>query len=339
MANKYPLVGICIPVKNGAKTIAETIKSLIRQDYPNFELLIIDNNSEDNTKIIIEELLSNTTIKYTYIINQLNGAAESNWNFLLSHLPEHINYFALFHADDIYSSNIISKEFNILKKANVGAVFTQSNLIDDLGNDVTNKYNHHTKLPSELANYATFDYETLLYYTFKYHNLIRTPSFFFDKKILNLHEKHFDLKFKTSADLDFWLRIAKNNKIAILNESLFQYRISKNQGSYKLLHNRVELGDYFQVMDSHLIFYKNSSDVINWYEAHKSIELIFCAINLVKLNNKKKAKLFLNRATAITNINKIIQIRNGLKVYLFGIVFRISLLFKLENLFIKIIKY
>ena len=53
-----PLVSICIPSYNHEKYIAETISSVILQDYQNIELLIIDDASFDNSDAIINDFLS-----------------------------------------------------------------------------------------------------------------------------------------------------------------------------------------------------------------------------------------------------------------------------------------
>ncbi len=51
---KYPKVSVIVPVYNGEKTIRQCIDSLLKQDYPNYEVIIADNNSTDNTSEIIK---------------------------------------------------------------------------------------------------------------------------------------------------------------------------------------------------------------------------------------------------------------------------------------------
>jgi chlorobactene glucosyltransferase len=55
-----PLVSILVPARNEASNIARCIRSLLNQDYPNFELLVLDDNSDDATASIVEMLSSPT---------------------------------------------------------------------------------------------------------------------------------------------------------------------------------------------------------------------------------------------------------------------------------------
>jgi glycosyltransferase involved in cell wall biosynthesis len=52
---KLPKVTICVPVRNGARTIRRTLDSVLAQDYPNFEVIVSDNCSDDDTADIVKE--------------------------------------------------------------------------------------------------------------------------------------------------------------------------------------------------------------------------------------------------------------------------------------------
>jgi len=48
-------VTICVPVRNGDRTIRRTLDSILAQDYPNFEVIVSDNCSDDKTASIVQE--------------------------------------------------------------------------------------------------------------------------------------------------------------------------------------------------------------------------------------------------------------------------------------------
>lgn len=54
--NKPPFVSICIPARNEEHVIERCISSAMKQDYPNFEILVLDDHSEDETPVILKQL-------------------------------------------------------------------------------------------------------------------------------------------------------------------------------------------------------------------------------------------------------------------------------------------
>ncbi len=72
------MISIIIPTYNRADLIERAITSVVSQTYTNWELLIIDDGSTDNTKSIIEKYLSDKRIKYIYQENKGPGAARNN---------------------------------------------------------------------------------------------------------------------------------------------------------------------------------------------------------------------------------------------------------------------
>lgn len=62
---KLPLISVIIPAHNSAKTIGIAIESMIMQTYPNLEIIVIDDNSTDNTKEIVADFVANhDNVKY-----------------------------------------------------------------------------------------------------------------------------------------------------------------------------------------------------------------------------------------------------------------------------------
>ena len=59
-SNKFPLVTVITPVYNQEKFLEETMLSVLEQDYPNIEYIVLDDGSVDNTLDIIKILWQNT---------------------------------------------------------------------------------------------------------------------------------------------------------------------------------------------------------------------------------------------------------------------------------------
>ena len=92
-----PLVSVCIPAYNNAEYIKDTIDSILNQTYQNIELVIVDDNSKDNTYELIQEI-GDERIKLYH--NDKNLGMSGNWNRCLSLCTG--KYAKLVCADDIY---------------------------------------------------------------------------------------------------------------------------------------------------------------------------------------------------------------------------------------------
>jgi glycosyltransferase involved in cell wall biosynthesis len=68
---------ICIPTYNRAHTISRTLDSLVRQSYKDFEALVIDDGSKDNTEEVVEKYIGILSIKY---IKKNNGGKHTALN-------------------------------------------------------------------------------------------------------------------------------------------------------------------------------------------------------------------------------------------------------------------
>ena len=121
-----PLVSVCIPAYNNAEYIKDTIDSILNQTYQNIELVIVDDNSKDNTYELIQKI-GDERIKLYH--NDKNLGMSGNWNRCLSLCTG--KYAKLVCADDILSPDALKREVDALE-ANPTAVIAESDtkLID-----------------------------------------------------------------------------------------------------------------------------------------------------------------------------------------------------------------
>ncbi len=73
---KNPKISILVPVHNGEKTIKECINSILKQAYKDYELIIVDNNSNDKTKEIIEDFKKNNK-NIIYVFEKTTGRGKA----------------------------------------------------------------------------------------------------------------------------------------------------------------------------------------------------------------------------------------------------------------------
>src|SRR5262245_2920980 len=125
---KKPLVSIVTPSYNQARFIRATIESVLSQDYPNIEYIIIDGSSTDKTASIAQEYAG----RLTFISEKHRGQAHAiNKGFRLAR-GELVSWL---NSDDIILQGALSRAVSAFeRRPTLGAVFGEGYLIDLFGN-------------------------------------------------------------------------------------------------------------------------------------------------------------------------------------------------------------
>lgn len=244
MNNEFPLVCICLPTFNAEKTIVDTMASIVGQTYKNLVIKVIDNASTDSTIKLVESFSDK---RIEIIKNDVNLGGEGNFDRCI--VFSEGAYTAIFHSDDIYSSNIVEKQvFFLEENRSVGAAFTRAELIDDEGFVFGVTY-----LPKDNKKQAKiYNFEEVFRETLKSMNFLVCPSAMVRTIIYKKEIKYWRAElFKSSSDLDVWLRILEKHSVVVLHEKLMKYRIGKYHFSASLK-NRIERSDFFLVIDFYL---------------------------------------------------------------------------------------
>lgn len=122
-----PVVSVIMPAFNASKYIQESICSVIAQTYSNWELIIVDDGSTDNTaNIILKNCTLDTRIKYFYQENGKQGKAR---NLGISHSKG--KYIAFLDADDIWCPEKLEIQLEEIVAQNVDLVFSDSYIFDN----------------------------------------------------------------------------------------------------------------------------------------------------------------------------------------------------------------
>jgi len=118
------MISVIIPTYNRAHLIRDTINSVIDQTYKDWELIIVDDGSIDNTFEVVKPFLKDLRIKLvSRPKNRLGGGnAARNYGFELSKGK----FIKWLDSDDLLAPNCLEKQVNILTKKNSGVVFCRS---------------------------------------------------------------------------------------------------------------------------------------------------------------------------------------------------------------------
>ena len=279
-----PLVCVCIPCYNAERTIIETLRSLQKQTYTNFEIHVFDNASEDKTVELVRSIADERV--YLHLAEE-TGTAESNFTRCLN--LGRGEYTAIYHADDLYDPTIIEKEVKFLvKNKEACGVLTFATQIDSQGQRLKT-FLAPKSLGLSPGESRIFDVKLLFKAVLKHDNFLFCPSAMMRTSVCVNHIKTWrgDL-FKSSADLDVWFRLADLGGIGLLNEPLLFYRISDMQWTASYRKKRTTQSDTFLVLDAWMKKEgikqtMKTSDAIN-YQKLQRYDMLGCMLNAVRNN-------------------------------------------------------
>lgn len=193
------LVSVITPVYNSERFIAETIKSVMAQTYKNWEMIIVDDCSNDNTASVISQF-EDQRIKY-YKLDHNSGAAVAR-NVAIEKAKG--RYIAFLDADDMWKPDKLDKQITFMKNFNIGFSFTSYEIVKKNNNKVI-------RVPKTM-NYSQFMKNTI----------IGTSTVIIDRKIIGDFRL---VDVRKDHDSMTWAKLLREGNIAYgLNISLSYYR-------------------------------------------------------------------------------------------------------------------
>ena len=327
----YPKVDICVPVRNGARTIKRTLDSILAQDYPNYEIIVSNNCSSDDTEKIVQEYAGRDI--HLYWNARLEPYGENNWNYILSLARG--PYIALYHADDIYSPTMVRRQVEFLRDhPEASAVFTMMQGID--AQDRPIKMGRF-RLPEELRERDCFEFDEYINVLLKRCTFVPVPSMMTRRSVLDAVGDYNWRRFASAADVDLHLRMAKEwGPIGVIDEPLLRYRFSNEQGSALISRKRTEPADYFRAVDAHINDQKEKKIVkaqsIAFYEMYRSADQAICSMNLMIKGKADEARSRLREAIKWKYIVVAIQRPRVLVRLLAGLGLLVSIYLRLGKL-------
>ena len=196
------MVSIILPTYNGERYIQGSIESVLKQTYQDWELIVIDDHSEDGTGNIVRQYADkDSRIKLYRNEKNLRLPASLNKGFSLSKGK----YLTWTSDDNLFKENAIGGFVHILEKNHdIGLVFSAMDIIDEHGAVVG-----HTP--------PVLDLEEV-----HYKNIVMA-SFMYTRAV---YEKvgDYNIDLFLVEDHDYWLRIAREFTITYIEEPLYRYR-------------------------------------------------------------------------------------------------------------------
>lgn len=269
------LVSIITPVYNGENTIGEMILSVLNQSYINWELIIVNDGSTDNTLKIVNEFYSDKI----RLIDSENFGVSSARNLGITNSTG--KYIVPLDADNTLEKDFLSLCINEFESdSNLKLVYTEANLFgDSIG----------------LWNLPNYNYRTMLQY-----NMIDNCAVYLRDDFNRVGGYRLNMV-NGLEDWDFWIALLSNyneNQVKKINIPLFNYRVSNLSRRSSLLKSKKFdsmqqniVYNNFEIYNSHYSDIHNR--IISFDYHHKMVRKwpVSKLINLLNTIHKIKKRL------------------------------------------------
>lgn len=277
--NFKSLVSVIIPTYNRANVIEDSINSVLDQTYKDIEIIVVDDNSNDNTIKVLEKYKDK--IKVIKHERNLGGGAARNTGIRNSNGT----YIAFLDSDDVWEKNKLENQIEIMKKnPDISVCFCNYIMVNKVNEEIVGRHNINTK----------GDVTTKLFFN----NYIGTTSALIVKKSSLIEVNGFDETLRSCQDWDLYFKLASKNKFYFCSEFLLkQYyhseRISTNydnkiQGYIKMI-KKIE--EYLTLNNN----YKKEVILSNLY--------LNLGKNYINAENKKEGKKYIFKSLKYNYFN------------------------------------
>lgn len=247
-----PRVSIVLPTFNGEKFITDSIKSVLRQDFTDWELLIVNDCSVDKTPQIINYFAKQDP-RIKIINNKKNEKLPASLN--IGFAKARGEYLTWTSDDNIARTNWLSTLVSALDKSpDISMIVADMDYIDEQGKFITTASQRYRKRdPKQLAYVCNVG-----------------AAFMYRKSITKKIGKYDESQF-CAEDYDYWCRIALNGQIKYIPDNIYVYRIQPS--SLSATKKDQQIAKTTTIIKK---YYKKFMSVyhMNWWQRQKLIFLL-----------------------------------------------------------------
>ncbi|MBL8012336.1 MAG: glycosyltransferase family 2 protein [Candidatus Omnitrophica bacterium] len=207
------LVSVIIPAFNRASVLPRALQSVLTQTYEDYEILIVDDASTDDTSDLVKSYTDSRIIYLRHAANR-GGAASRNTGIERARGE----LVAFLDSDDQWEPNKLQRQIDVLQRAgqDCGVVYTALKAVYEATGE--------TEM-LEVTHRGRFLHELLI------SNCVRTLSSVIVRRSALLKAGGFDPQLRSCQDWDLYIRLAKECSFECINEPLTVYYVNKKDPS------------------------------------------------------------------------------------------------------------
>ena len=301
-----PLVSICTPVYNGGESLEGCINGVLNQTYKNFEYIIVDNASTDNTPLIIEEYRKKDP-RIRVHRNEKTVCMEDNFNICAGYCSDNSKWIKYALADDYLFPDCVEK---MVRVGNLDEQIGVVSAYRMAGSYVTN-----LGLPIErtVINGAEILKQQILR---KLHVVSRSPNTVMYRRSVFNELKGFNNKYDLS-DTELAFRLLDRYKLGFVHYVLTKSGRDQGGGEYYAIIHGLKIIEYMDFGYKNLKNYKSVSfdkDELDCLKIYYSVEVMnFIMTKLAYLEWEDIKKMLINTPEDIKKILLKVFLRDFLK--------------------------
>lgn len=250
MTKQGPFFSVIVNTYNSAKTVEKTLNSVFAQTFTNYEIIVVDDHSTDDTVSIIKKVITGYNKKVKVIKLEENQGIAKSRNIGIDQSEG--EYIAFLDGDDLWKKNKLMIQYNELKKNSFTTdwVFSNYDVID-------NGYNY---LGERKRNSGVYGFKAIV----KRGNPVGMLTVVIKSKVLKKN------KFRNvkHEDYDLWIRLSKRGHFGILLEdSLAMYMKHSNSVSSNKLKSVVWTFNVFRLNNINFFtaLYLTGNYILNYF--------------------------------------------------------------------------
>ena len=276
------MLSVVIPLYNKEKNLCGTIESVLAQTYKDFELIIVNDGSSDNSRSIVNDFKDSRIL----LIDQENKGVSSARNNGIKQATS--VYIALIDADDVWDPNYLSEMLIFIQTYPEASLYGCRYSFQNYNSKIINT---DLGLSENYKGYIDyFDYA-------KYNTLFTSSSVIFRKDTF-LKIGKFDETLTRGEDIDLWIRFALTAKVAFYNKPLVIYKLDAENRAFNKSASKEKcliwnLDRYKQIERSNPVF-KEFLD--NWRLAHVHNYLVGRSTEVTEIHSLLKNINLKNRS-------------------------------------------
>lgn len=235
-------VSVCLPTYNCGPYVAEAIESVIDQVFTDFEFIIIDDCSTDDTRQIVARYATRDK-RIRFLQNPQNIGMVNNWNRCLQEAQgEYIKF--LFGDDLLASRHALQRMVSVMDTDLSVSLVASSRYVIDEGSRIIKLLSRYGK--RDIIMQGT---EVIRDCLLEQRNYIGEPSVVLFRRAQGI--RGFDVRYRQFVDLAMWIHLLEQGNFAYLHEPLCSFRIHERQATAVNLETNVHIDEQILLARDH----------------------------------------------------------------------------------------